>query len=55
MEQCVPEEQGGRRGGDQMRMTARADCRDGKANAEDATIENEHVQTNGRKAARVDS
>lgn len=55
MEQCLPEEQGGRCGGDQVRARARADYRDEKANFGDAIIENEPVQTNGRKATRVDS
>lgn len=55
MEQCLPEEQGGRCGGDQVRARACADHRDGKANVGDAMIENEHVQTNGQEATRVDS
>lgn len=38
-----------------MSMRARADHHDEKANAEGTMIENEHVQTNGRKANRVDS
>ena len=55
MEQCLPEEQGGRCGGDQVRARARADYRVEKANIGDATTENEHIQTNGREATRVDS
>lgn len=55
MEQCLPEGQGGCCGGDQVRVEARADDRNKKADFGDAMIENEHVQTNGRKANRVDS
>ena len=55
MEQCLPEEQGGRCGGDQVRVNARGKRRDENANIGDAMIENEHVQTNGREATRVDS
>jgi hypothetical protein len=36
-------------------VEARADDRNKKADFGDAMIENEHVQTNGRKANRVDS
>ena len=55
MEQCLPEEQGRRCRGDQVRARARADHRDEHATVGDAMIENEHVQTNSRKATRVDS
>jgi hypothetical protein len=41
--------------GDQVRARTRADHRDVKANAGDPMTENEHVQTNSRKAACVDS
>jgi hypothetical protein len=54
VEQCLPEEQGGRCGGDQVRARAREDYRDEKASFGDAMIENEHVQTNSRKATRED-
>jgi len=38
-----------------VKARARAAHRDEKANIGDAMIENEHVQTNGREATRVDS
>lgn len=38
-----------------MRVRARADRRDEKAIGGDPIVENEHVQTNSRKANRVDS